>query len=224
MPQPTIEFMIVCVPDGETPQTLTDGNLLGTTALPVTRLWVQRRLWFWQRRDLFRVYRGRKGSPTLCAGAPLRRLDLHALRSVAGMFAGSRWQQWQQTVKGTREARPWHVFEAAHLADPAKLPLAKAKAQFLAQPRINAMRMYNAANPAAAPLDPYEVEMYQAGQHAYQTYHMLRAVCGDAMQPPTGPRMQPASDSLADRITYLGQAWNLLRALDRRRHILAVTP
>jgi hypothetical protein len=223
-PKPTIEFMIVCLPDGETPETLTTAypNPLGTTAAPTSRLWA-RPVRFRQRRALFGIRQGKKGTPTVCAGGPVRLLDLHALQTAAGFHAGLRWQAWQQAVKGSREARPWHEFEDQHLAHPDKVPLATVKRHFLGQARINAMRIFNAANPTAIPLDPYEVEMFQAGQQAYQHYHAMRAVCGDAMLTDSGQRLQPDSGTLADRITYFGGAWNLLRTLDGRQRILAVT-
>ena len=106
-----------------------------------SRLWA-RPVRFWQRRELFGIRQGKKGTPTVCAGGPVRRLDLHALRTAAGFHAGIRWQMWQQAVKGTRDARPWHEFEALHLADPAKMSLAQAKQNFLGQARINAMRIF----------------------------------------------------------------------------------
>jgi hypothetical protein len=225
VPQPTIRTMIVCVPAGTTPRALTTGfpNPLGATAAPATQLWAQDRLRFWQRRELFAVNRGRRGLPTVCAGGPVRRLNLTGMRNAAGFYAGVRHQQWLHAVAGTRPARPWHEFEAQHRADPAKLSRDAARHQFLGQPRINAMRIFNEATAATIPLDPEEVEMFQAGPQAYQNYHAMRAVCGDAALTVTGQRLQPDSDCFADRITYLGQAMRLLFSLPEHQHIVAVT-
>jgi hypothetical protein len=214
-PQPaparaTIRTMIVCIPDGVTPRMLTTGSPAhtgfddGTTF--ATRFWAVPHLRFWHRRHLINVRPGHTGTPTSCAGGPLSHLDLTLMRAAAGFHAGMRWQQWQQAVAGTRPARPWHDLAAEHRANPAKVSHEDARTRFLAQPRINAMRAYTAANPAAVPLDPYDLEMYQAGQQAYQHYHAMYAICADALMPPSGDRIHPASDSLADRLTYLAQA------------------
>jgi hypothetical protein len=224
-PPATIKMMIVCLPDGTSPESLTTGfpNPLSTTAAPNACLWANGKPRFWQRRDLFGMRRGRKGFPTVCAGGPVRRLNLIGLRDAAGFHAGLRYQQWFNAVSGTRAAKPWHEFLGLHLADPSKLSLDAARKQFLAQARISAMRIFNEANYASPELDPYEVEMFQAGQQAYQSYHAMRAICGDAVQTPTGQRLQPDSDSLADRITYLGVAMRLLLSLPDRQRIMAVT-
>lgn len=224
--QATIRTMIVCIPDGVTPQMLTAGYpahpAFDDRTTFTSRFWAMRKLPFWHRRQLINVRRGRKGTPADCAGGPLAYLNLALMRNAAGFHAGLRWQQWHQTVAGTRAARPWHEFDAEHRANPAKLSLDAARARFWHQPRINAMRAYNAANPSAAPLDPYEVEMFQAGQQAHQHYHAMYAVCGDALMPLTGQRIQPASDSLADRLTYLGHTTRLLRNLPATQRIAAI--
>lgn len=223
-PQPTINIMIVCVPDGTRLEALTTAfpKPLGGTAEPVTRLWANDTPRFWHRRALLGVRRGGKGVPTLCAGGPIRRLNLAGMRDTAGFYASLRHQQWQYAVTGTRAAKPWHEFEALHRAHPTTLPMETARTQFLAQSRINAMRIFNEANYTSAPLDPYDIEMFQAGPQAYQNYHAMRAVCGDAVLPPRGIRLQPASDSFADRITYLGAAMRLLYTLPERQHIIAI--
>ncbi len=188
-----------------------------------SRLWARASLRLWQRRALINVRRGRKGTPTICAGAPISHLDLTLMRNAAAFHAGLRWQQWSQAVAGTRAAQPWHVIEAQHRADPAKLSLEQARKRFDDQPRINAMRLHNAANPTAPQLDVHEVEVYQAGYQAYQHYHAMTALCGDAMMPTAGDRLQPASDSLADRINYLATATRLLDSLPGPQRIAAVT-
>jgi len=52
----------------------------------------------------------------------------------------------------------------------------------------------------------------------------MRAICCDAILTTDGRRLQPRSDSFADRITYLHDAMRLLYALPSRQRLLAVTP
>jgi hypothetical protein len=225
--QATIRTMIVCIPDGVTPQMLTTAHpahpAFDDTTTFSTRFWATPKLRLWHRRQLINVRRGRKGTPTGCAGGRLSHLNLTLMRNTAGFHAGMRWQQWHQAVTGTRPARPWHEFAAEHRANPAKVRLDEARTRFFAQSRINAMRAYTAANPAAVPLDPYEVEMYQAGQQAYQHYHAMYVICADAIMPLSGDRIQPASDSLADRLTYLHQVTRLLHNLAATQRIAAIS-
>jgi hypothetical protein len=224
--QPTIRTMIVCIPDDMSAQMLTAGypahSQFGGTATLSPRLWATPKLRIWQRRALFAAQRGRKGNPTVCAGGPVARLHLIGLRDAAGFHAALRWQQWAGAVAGTRSARPLREFEAEHLANPAKMSMAEARRRFYDQPRINAMRIFNEANYTAAPLDVDEVEMFQAGQQAYQSYHAMRALCGDALQTVTGRRIQPDSDSFADRITYLGRAMRIILNLPGTQRIAAI--
>jgi hypothetical protein len=51
----------------------------------------------------------------------------------------------------------------------------------------------------------------------------MRVVCGDAMLLSNGQRLQPDSDSFADRITYLGKAMRMLASLPETQQLLAVT-
>jgi hypothetical protein len=222
---PNIRVMIVCLPDGMPAHVVTAGHpdqLLADGAAPSSHLWAVSTRWL-RRRDLIGVRSGRDGGPTLCAGGPIRWLNLAGMRAAAGFHAGIRYQQLYQAVAGTRAAKPWHEFHTLHLGDPAKMSLEAARTQFGNQARINAMRMFNEANPTLAPLDPFDVEQFQAGSQAYQNYHGLKVVCGDALLPVSGQRLQPDSDTFADRITYLGQAWRLLHALPERQRLLAVT-
>jgi hypothetical protein len=223
----TIRTMIVCIPNGVAPQMLTAGYpthpAFDDGARFSSRFWVIPKLRFWHRSHLINVRRGRKGTPTSCAGGRLSHLDLTLMRDAAGFYAGMRWQQWHQAVAGTRAARPWHEFDTDRRTNPTKVSHDDARTRFLAQPRINAMRAYTAANPTASALDPYEVEMYQAGQQAYQHYHAMQALCADAIMPPAGDRIEPASDSLADRLTYLHQVIRLMHNFTATQRIAAIS-
>ena len=219
---PTIRTMIVCVPDGLPTEVLTSTRQLdrhlcvqGTVS---PRFWAKP-LHLWQRRHMFDL---RKGRPTYCAGGPSGLLDLVGMRHAAGVGAGIRYQLWARVVHGTRPATPWPVYLQRHLHDPAQYPLAKAEADFAAQPRVLAMAMHNAAAYGAGRLDVYELEMLQAGPMAYQHYHALTAVAGDALLDTEGAKLQPASDAMAHRVTYLDQARRYLDSVDESQRLLAV--
>lgn len=222
-PIATIRSMIVCLPDALPSQALTASRLDRHFAVSGTvqpRFWAIEPRWLWQTRQLIAP---RKGKPTSCAGGPVKLLDLNAMRQAAGMGAGIRHQLWQQVVHGTPPARPWPVFEARHRAEPARYPLERAHADFCNQPRVNAMRLHNAAGHAAAHLAVDELEMFQAGPLAYQHYSAATTVCADALLTPNGHTFAPPSDTLAHRVTYLEQAGHYLDTLDADQRLLAIT-
>jgi hypothetical protein len=216
--------MIVCLP-ATIPLSMMTSNwpadgghcVAGT---PVTYLWARPGVKPWQRRHLIDVRRDHH-PPTVCAGGPIRWLDLDGMRDAAAFAAGVRHHHWTSVVRGTRPATPWHQIRAAQ---PATASMATAWRRNTQQPRLLAMRAFTAAHIAGPVLDPDEIEMYQAGLVAYQQYHAMRAICGDAILTTDGRRLQPRSDSFADRITYLHHAMRLLHALPSRQRLLAVTP
>jgi hypothetical protein len=221
-PAATIRSMIVCLPDGLPSQALTASRLdrhFGVSGTLQARFWAVEGMWVWQHQQLFTP---RKGRPVSCAGGPVKLLDLAGMRQAAGVGAGIRHQVWQQVVHGTRPAHPWRVFQTRHLADPAKYPLDRAEAEFWNQPRVNAMRLHNAAGYGTAHLAVAELEMFQAGPIAYQHYSATTAVCGDALLTPEGHRFAPASDALAHRVTYLEQAARYLDTVEADQRLLAV--
>jgi hypothetical protein len=223
---PLIRLMIVCVPDTMPVSMLTSswpidhGNCVAGTLVSYLR--VRSGVKPWQRRHLIGVRRSRR-APVLCAGGPIRWLELDGMRDAAAFAAGVRHHQWTHVVRGTKPAMPWHQIRAAQ---PGTLSVAMAAAwrRYAHQPRIVAMRAFTAAHIAGPVLDPDEVEMYQAGPVAYQQYHAMRAICGDAILTTDGRLLQPRSDSFADRITYLHHAIRLVHALPSRQRLLAVTP
>ena len=223
---PLIRLMIVCVPDTMPVSILTSswptghGNCIAGT--PVTYLWARSGVKPWQRRHLIGVHRARH-TVTVCAGGPIRWLHLDGMRAAAAFAAGIRHHQWTNAVRGTRPATPWHQIRAAQSGAPS-VAMAAAWRRYTNQPRIVAMRAFTAAYIAGPVLDPDEIEMYQAGPVAYQQYHAMRAICGDAILTTDGRRLEPRSDSFADRITYLHHAMRLLHALPNRQRLLAVTP
>jgi hypothetical protein len=221
-PKATIRAMILCVP-GELPrEALTARQLdrdFGVQGTLSPRFWASRALRRWQHRQMISL---RKGRPAHCAGGPVRLLDLAGMFQAAGMGAGIRHQLFNRVVHGTRDATPWHVYESRHLADPEEYPWEKAAADFNNQPRVNAIRMHNAATYGTGQVDLAELEMYQAGYMAYQHHSALTAVAGDALITAEGATLAPASDAMADRVTYLEQANRLFAAIDPDQRLLAV--
>jgi hypothetical protein len=218
----TVRTMVVVVPDELPRESLTTRQLerhFGVHGSLQARFWATPALRTWQRRSMLDL---RKGRPAYCAGGPVRLLDLTGMRHAAGMGAGIRHQWWQRAVHGTRPATPWSVFEARSLERPATYPIEEASADFWNQPRVNAMRMHNVLYPGT-PLALEELEMYQAGQMAYQHYSASAAIVGDALLTLDGDQLAPASDSMADRVTYLERANRYLGTLDDARRLLAVT-
>ncbi|MFY1673955.1 hypothetical protein ACN27G_29050 [Plantactinospora sp. WMMB334] len=217
-----VRMMLVCISDELPYESLTPRHLerhFGVQGSLHARLWATPALRIWQRRSMIDL---RKGRPALCAGGPVRLLDLAGRRHAATMGAGIRHQWWQRAVQGTKPASPWPVYEARHLADPAKYPLDKAGDDFRNQPRVNAMRMHNATYPST-PLVLEELEMYQAGQAAYQQYAASWVIVGDALLTLNGDQLVPASDRMTDRVTYLEKANRYLETLEDTQRLLAVT-
>ena len=103
------------------------------------------------------------------------------------------------------------------------MSLDEARRRFLAQPRIQAMEIANAVPGAHHHLDPYEVDAYQAGHHAYATRHCLTAVAGDAMLTTDGQFLQPASEAFTDVIAYLTKAAGHVHQLKPRHQLVAMT-
>ncbi|MER7894296.1 hypothetical protein ABTX15_31265 [Micromonospora sp. NPDC094482] len=221
-PVPSINTMIVCLPDELPAEALTSQHLathFGVTGTLTALFWAAPRLRLWQRQQMIGLRRGR---PAPCAGGPVRLLDLPGMRHAAAVGAGIRHQIWQQVVHGTRAAIPWPVFATRHLSEPDRYPYDTAVADFHAQPRVNAMRMHAAATPGPGQPAVGELEMYQAGQMAYQHYRAASAVAGDALLTVDGRELAPASDALAHRVTYLEQALAHLDSVDADQRLLAV--
>jgi hypothetical protein len=218
----TIRTMIISVPDELPREALTAHQLdrnFGVQGTLSPRFWATPALHLWQRSQMFGL---RKGRPAYCAGGPLRLLDLDGMRHAAAMGAGIRHQLFSQCVNGTRDATPWHVYEARHLSNPDKYPHDTAVADFHHQPRVNAIRIHNAATYGAGRIALDELEMYQAGPMAYQHHSALTAIAADALITVEGATLAPASDAMTDRVTYLEQVNRLLAAIDPDQRLLAV--
>ncbi len=225
-PLPSIRTMIVCVPDELSTQVLNSTRQLdrhiGAAATSEARFWVNPNTYIWQNKHLIDLRKAKTG-PRYCAGGPIRLLDLAGMRHGAALGASMRHQQWAGVVRGTRDARPWQDYLLRHLHDPGKYPFEQATTDFEAQPRVLAMRAHNAAAFGDVYLDPFELELLQAGPAAYANYHSMWVICTDAVYTLDGARLQPASDSAADRLAYLSQAVRYVESLDGAQRLLAVT-
>ncbi|WP_019030706.1 hypothetical protein [Salinispora arenicola] len=224
VPQAVIRQMMVCVPDElaavlDSARSL--GRHLGVSGTSCRRIWVSPALRPWQRRQLIDWQKTKTG-PRCCAGGPVRLFDLTGMAQAAHTGAVLRHQQWSHVVAGTRPATPWAVFLQRHLTDPSDYPLDTATAAFHRQPRVQAMRMHNAAAYGSGHLDPADLEIFQSGGSAYANYHALWATCTDALLTEDGHRLHPASAFFADRITYLQQANHHLRSLHGTQQVFAI--
>jgi len=224
-PDAVVRTMIVCVPDELSTEVLTGTRQLdrhlGVSGTSCPRYWASPAIYPWQRRHLFDPRKAKAG-PRYCAGGPIRLLDLAGMRHGAFVGASLRHAHWTRVVAGTKAATPWPMYLQRHLSDPSTYPMDTAIADFNRQPRVQAMRMYNAATYGAGQLDTGDLEMFQAGQTAYANYHALWSLCTDAFLTEAGDRLQPASAHFADRITYLEQAARYLDSLDESQRLFAV--
>ncbi|WP_200215416.1 hypothetical protein [Micromonospora coerulea] len=220
-----VRLVIVCMPADTCAGWFSASEILNrhrlATSIPVPMFPVRRRaisgvISRWSARHLVHPVR-RRAAVALAAGGRLRRLDLTAAATLAHADAVYRWRVWSHVVARIPAARPPRDFRADH-----RLTAEQAVRQFEAQPRVLAMLAHNCHPHARVPLHLQELEAYQAGEITYSVLHWQRAIAGDAMVTDDGGLLEPASDSLADRLRYLAHAAAYLRALPQDRHIVAV--
>ncbi|PZG09670.1 hypothetical protein C1I95_28740 [Micromonospora craterilacus] len=223
MPPAVAGTMIVCVRD-DLQHVLANsrqiGRHLGIPGTSCPRYWASPALRRWQHRQMIDL-RNVPGGPWHCAGGPIRLLDLAGMRHGAYVGASMRHAQWSHVVARTPVATPWSAFLQKHINDP-QYTMDMATAAYHRQPRVQAMRMHNAAVYGVR-LDLGDLEMFQAGAAAYANFHSLWAVCTDAFLTAEGERLEPASAHFADRISYLDRAARYLDSLDDSQRLLAVT-
>lgn len=177
----------------------------------------------WRRRRRLVHPEGRRGMVTGAAGGRLCLLDLQQARHTAEAAASLRWHVWESAVRDTRPATGSQTYLGRHQADSNRLSLDQAHTDFGRQPRVLAMLANNADPDRLVDLDPYEIELYQAGYLPYTTRHGLAAMVGDAMVTVDGVWLQPASAEPADVLAYLRQATGQLSRLGRRDQLVALT-
>jgi len=155
-------------------------------------------------------------------GGPLRLLDLDTMRREARDAYWYRWHVWRQVVDGTRDAQPWWQFLDRHREQPAKYSMAKARQQYLAQPRVAAMSIYNALPNKVMRLPTGHLEALQAGVHAYSHLGLLCAVPRDGLVVRDGRYLATASTRLADQLSYLDAAQQEISQLDPGEQLVAL--
>jgi hypothetical protein len=146
------------------------------------------------------------------AGGPLGLLDLNRMRDLAAAAANTVWQIWHDVVAGTRAAQPYWAYAQRHREDPDRHPLDRIQQQYRAQPRIQAMNVYNALPHRPCDLPTCNLEAFQAGQHTYTMLAWLAAVPADglATTPATsgqrGRWLTPYTGALNHLLGYLRAA------------------
>ncbi|MFC5007364.1 hypothetical protein ACFPIJ_57335 [Dactylosporangium cerinum] len=158
----------------------------------------------------------------MTAGGAVARLDLTGMRHRAMLAASAQWQWWRHVTASTPTARTWTELLDRVDQDPDKYPLSRALRDYHSQSRVLAMQMHNAMPGQPWPLPLADIEAFQAGQHAYINLAWLSAVPADGLACHGGLLLQPDSDRLSDRITYLRMANAHLQQLPRDAALVAV--
>jgi hypothetical protein len=216
---PTPALTLVCLPEGTPPETSPTAAQAHLTALRLTSLGAT---------EHFRTStRRRRGLRTrtehgIATGGPIKQLDFDAMRAAAQYEHWQRWTIWNQVVEGTRPAQPYWTFAERHQAGPDKYPLAKAKQEYLAQPRVQTMAVYNALPHRVADLPTAHLEALQMGPQAYTHLGWLSAVPGDRLIGPDGTVLDGHTDELSVRLSYLGEANQLLDELNSDEILVAL--
>jgi hypothetical protein len=154
-------------------------------------------------------------------GGPIGLLDLDAMRRSAAAAAAQTWQYWNYVVAGTPIARPFWAFLDRHRADASRYPLEQAQRDYLTQPRVVAMRAFNALPQNGGILPTAELEAFQAGLTTYATLGQLAAVVADGVATADGVFLTPATTRLDDQLTYLHHANHHLASLPADQPIAA---
>lgn len=157
------------------------------------------------------------------AGGPIRLLDIDGMRAAARDAFWQRWHLWHQVVAGTPMARPYWQFADRHLAAPDKYPRERAQREYLAQPRIAAMRTYNALPTKVLPLLTRELEAFQAGPHTYAHLGWLSAIPADGVITLNDQYLHRQGGRLAEQLDYLHSANNAITAMNTDDRLVALT-
>jgi hypothetical protein len=216
---PDTSLTIVCLPHGTPTEQLTAAAATRLAATPLANLGGAGHFIAHTR-----LHRGRLLQPWrgTAAGGPVRLLDLDAMRAAAHRAYWYRWHVWNTVVAGTRPAQPYWSFLDRHRAAPGRYPIATAKQQYLAQPRVAAMLTYNAMPTRVLDLPTAHLEALQTGAHAYAHYGWLRAVPGSHLIGLDGTHLTAANDRNATQLAYLAQANHYLTELRQRDVLVAL--
>jgi hypothetical protein len=217
---PRTAVVIVCLPRS-TPTdllvteatTLLTAATTATAASPAGHFAVSTRL---RRRHLIQPWQ------RTAAGGPIRLLDLDHMRASGYRGFLHRWHIWNQVVAGTRPAQPpWHFWDRAR-TDAKRYSMHRARQDYLAQPRITVMRTYNALPHRLLHLPTSHLEAFQTGPDGYANLGLLCAVPADGLVTADGAYRCAPSDRLADQLSYLDEAQQLLAGLDPRERLVAL--
>lgn len=158
------------------------------------------------------------GTRRAAAGGPMRLLDFDGMRRRAQEAAARRWLVWDQVVAGTGPARPSWAF-----IDDERQSVETRRRQYLAQPRIQALAIYNALPHRLCPLPDADVEAFQLGQTAYAWLAWLAAVPADGLLDTSRSGLiTPVSARLNDRIAYLHTASACLSGVHTTSNVVAI--
>jgi hypothetical protein len=210
---------LVCLPADTPPAEFADATTTRLTAVRLTTTALIRHFpagTRWRRGALLLPCRG------TAAGGPVCRLELNAMRADAHHLHRLRWQLWRDAVAGTAAARPYWMFLDRHRATPDRYELKRAQADYLAQPRIAAMRVFNALPHRPVDLPTGHLEALQLGADAYAHLGWLAAVPGQRLLCPDGRTLlAETGDRLDVRLSYLEAANRCLAMLERRDVLVA---
>jgi hypothetical protein len=216
----THKIIIVCLPDTHSTEQLKPDALAAATAAGVAgdRIAAVRHFPIRKRR----TRRLLQPAHQVAAGGPLHLLRLDAMETIAGQHAWHRFTVWSRVVRGTQPAQPFWRFADRHRQDPTRYPLARARQDYLAQSRIQAMSIYNAAVPMPDQIPTGDLEALQVNGDAYVALARMRAVPAGGVVTLDRTLLAAADDRLSTVHGYLGQAQQCLHALSGRHHLVAL--
>jgi hypothetical protein len=160
----------------------------------------------------------------MTCGGPIRLLDLDATRRHGGNAAAAQWQTWRHVVASTRPAQSFRHFTDRCHDDPDGYCLERARADYLAQPRVIAMSVHNAMPRRRCTLPAGALEAFQAGYGTYSRLGWLAAVPADGLLRLDGDQLSTAASvHLVDQVAYLQAANTYLDALPPDVYLIAST-
>jgi hypothetical protein len=157
------------------------------------------------------------------AGGPVRLLDLALMRRRCHDAYRARHLVWQRVVAGTRPASPFWMFVDRHHDSPRRYSLDTAQRQYLAQPRLAAMALYNALPHRVMTLPTSHLEALQTGADGYAHLGWLAAVPAHGLLDVDGRLLRPASERLIHLVSFLDEANQRLARLSPDDCLVALT-
>jgi hypothetical protein len=217
----TAKIVIVCLPDTSPTQLLRSDALAAATSVGVTGDHIAPAGHFPIRRR--RTRQLLQPEQRVAAGGPIHLLHLDAMETIAGQHAWHRFTVWSRIVRGTQPAQPFWRFADRHRQDPTRYPLARAQQDYLAQPRIQAMSIYNAAMPTLHQIPTGDLEALQVTCDAYVALERMRAIPAGGVVTLDRTLLAAADERLSAVYGFLGQAQQYLHALSGRDQLVALS-